>query len=540
MRTILKKMGAKRFLFLLIFILAYNFSSFIPILFIQKLIDSVDLIATKDAIIRIIIYGTLYMLMQLLNQLFYAIYNYVCDRYQNQYAEKTREQIFRAILEADEVSFKKENFEQLSSKIIEDTHYISENYYKIVVTGIVSIINFFIGFWFMSQISFYLSLIIIPLGLVSSFCSNRIEKMTEKNLDEQKEVTEQSWKLFGEGIRGVKHIKLFDGTGRYFQNVKSISNQLCAVNIKQSKIENFGNFVIGTLYMVTIGIIMLVSAIFVIYHRITFGGLLALVMYNHMLVDPLLNLIETRQKMIKLHISIERIRKILDLKKYERKRDDTDIRLIRVEHVTFGYDTKLILTDFSYEFTRGKIYCIVGETGRGKSTLVNLLAGYLTPSVGSIVYVSPKNQEVRDIVPTHISFMVQNGFLFNATIDENIRFANPKMSESQLVHLKEICCLTEVCNRVQDSIGDNGNKLSGGEKKRLLLAICLTKEDSDVLIFDELSSSLDHQTFQKILKGIEPLLKERIVIFIEHYRIEKDAYDAIIELWLDTVLPCRS
>lgn len=530
MRTILKTMGAKRFLFLLIFILAYSFSAFIPILFIQKLIDSVDAIATKDAILRMIIYGALYMLMQLLNQLFYACYNYICDRYQNQYAEKTREQIFCAILEADEVSFKKEDFEQLSSKIIEDTHYISENYYQIVVTAMVSMINFFIGFWFMSQISFYLSLIIIPLGLVSSVCSSRIEKMTEKNLDAQKEVTEQSWKLFGEGIRGVKHIKLFDETGRYFHKVKSISERLCAVNIRQSKVENFGNFVIGTLYMVTIGLIMLVSAIFVIYHRITFGGLLALVMYNHMLVDPLLELIATRQKMIRLNISNERIQKILNLKKYERKRDNTDIRSIRMEHVTFGYDTKLILSDFSYEFTRGKTYCIVGETGRGKSTLVNLLAGYLTPLAGSIVYVSTMNREVRDIVPTRISFMVQNGFLFNATIDENIRFANPKISERQLTNLKEICCLTEVSDRVQDSIGDNGNRLSGGEKKRLLLAICLAKEDSDVLIFDELSNSLDRQTFQKILKGIEPLLKERVTIFIEHNRIEKDAYDAIIEL----------
>ena len=310
-------MGAKRILFLLIFILAYSFSAFIPVFFIQKLIDSIDSVATNDAIFHIIIYGTLYMLMQLLNQLFYALYNYICDKYQNQYAEKTRQQIFRAILEADEISYKKEDFGQLSSKIIEDTHFISENYYSTTVMGVVSIINFFIGFWFMSTISLYLSLIIIPLGLVSSFCSNQMVKMTEKNLDMQREITEQSWKLFGEGIRGIKHIKLFDRNGSYFQKIKSISNRLCLVNIKQSKIENFGNFVVGTLYMVTIGIIMLVSAIFVLYGYITFGGLLALVMYNHMLVDPLLQLIETQQKMVKLNISNQRIQKILNLKGYE-------------------------------------------------------------------------------------------------------------------------------------------------------------------------------------------------------------------------------
>lgn len=530
MKTILKTMGAKRFLFLLIFILAYSFSAFIPVFFIQKLIDSIDSVATNDAIFHIIIYGTLYMLMQLLNQLFYALYNYICDKYQNQYAEKTRQQIFCAILEADEISYKKEDFGQLSSKIIEDTHFISENYYSTTVMGVVSIINFFIGFWFMSTISLYLSLIIIPLGLVSSFCSNRMVKMTEKNLDMQREITEQSWKLFGEGIRGIKHIKLFDRNGSYFQKIKSISNRLCLVNIKQSKIENFGNFVVGTLYMVTIGIIMLVSAIFVLYGYITFGGLLALVMYNHMLVDPLLQLIETQQMMVKLNISNQRIQKILNLKGYERNRESTSICAIRAEHITFGYEGKWILSDFNYEFTRGKTYCIVGETGSGKSTLVNLLAGYLSPQIGSVIYVSPNKREVRGCIPTRVSFLAQDGFLFNATIDENIRFANPKMAETQLAHLKEICSLTEVCSRIQDTIGDNGNKLSGGERKRLLLAICLAKEDSDVLIFDELSSSLDHHTYQKILKAIEPLFMDKIVIFIEHYRIEKDVYDALIEL----------
>ena len=126
--------------------------------------------------------------------------------------------------------------------------------------------------------------------------------------------------------------------------------------------------------------------------------------------------------------------------------------------------------------------------------------------------------------------MTQVGYLFNKTIDENIRFANPSIDEQKLALIKSDCCLNEVCQRVKGAIGDDGMLLSGGERKRVQLAICLAKQNSDILLFDELSSSLDELTYEKIIKNLDKYSKDKIVIFIDHHNKFSGYYDEIVEL----------
>lgn len=526
---VLKNISFSKAVFLLILILIYSFSSYIPIIFIERMIDSIDLPEASDALFKIFMSGIFYIIFQLFSQLFYALYNYYSEKQQNIYASKIRTDIFNTLLHSDELSLNRIDYSKLSSSTIQDTQYIADNYYKVIVKGIAATINFIIGFIFMSSISLYLSLIIIPLGLITSFCSNKIEKLTDKNLKNQKRITEKTWKLFGEGIRGIKTIKIFDLNNRYYSKVQKVSDELCETNITQSKIENLGSFVIGSLYMMTIALIMLFSSIFVVYKWISIGGLLALVMYNHMLVDPLLNLIETKQQMMKLNISISRIENILSIAKVNRQHSDIEIDQVEIKHVSFSYENKEIFKDFSLELNKGHKYCIVGETGKGKSTLLNLITGYLKPAKGKIVYKN-RNTEISNIIPNRVAYMTQAGYLFNKTIDENIRFANPSIDEQKLALIKSDCCLNEVCQRVKGAIGDDGMLLSGGERKRVQLAICLAKQNSDILLFDEPSSSLDELTYEKIIKNLDKYSKDKIVIFIDHRNKFSGYYDEIVEL----------
>lgn len=207
----------------------------------------------------------------------------------------------------------------------------------------------------------------------------KIEVLTEKNLAKQKNITETSWKLFGEGIKGIKLIKTFDNN-RYIENVEKNSTELCNISVKQAFIDNFGGFIIGTLYMITIGIILLISSVFVYRNIITFGGLISLVMYNHMLVDPLLNFIDAKQKLAKLKVSTNRIEEILGYKKLNKETTYLPINQIILNNVYFSYDKKDIFKNFTYTFEKNKKYCVSGKTGKGKSTLLNLISGYLNPS----------------------------------------------------------------------------------------------------------------------------------------------------------------
>jgi ABC-type bacteriocin/lantibiotic exporter with double-glycine peptidase domain len=526
---ITKSLGYKNGLLISVTVLLYSLFSYVPIIFMEKLVDSVNISDSSLAIKTIIISACLYMFFQLLSQLFNALNNYYCDCLQNRYASKLKMEIFNNLIKTDDLYFKTSDFSKLTSSVLEDTLYISNNYYKSLIVILISIVNFIVGFIFMSHINLYLSLLIIPLGLITAICSKKMDVITQKNLEKQKVFTEKSWKLFGEGIKGIKLIKVFDNK-QYIDSIAMNSDELSKVTIKQSFIDNFGGFVVGTLYMVTIGIILLISSIFVYKNIISFGGLVSMVMYNHMLVDPLLNFIESKQKLSKLKITDDRISTILNYKKLEKEKTYSIVEKIILRNVDFNYNTKLIFNNFSYTFKKGKKYCVTGKTGRGKSTLVNLISGYLTPNSGEVYYLNEKGEKIDNQIPMRISYLLQDSYLFNMSIEENIRIVNPEATSEQIKQLIDDCCLDEVYERVKYDIGDNGNLLSGGEKKRLLLAMALSKKDYDVIIFDELSSSLDKNTYFKILKNIDSYLENKIAIFVEHYHVDGEYYDEFIEL----------
>ncbi len=526
---ITKTLGYKKGLLIIIGVLLYSLFSYIPIIFMEKLVDSVNISDSFLALKTIIISGALYIFFQFLSQLFNALNNYYCDCLQNRYASKLKKDIFNHLIETDDLYFRTSDFSKLTSSVLEDTLYVSNNYYKSLIVILVSIVNFIVGFIFMSCINLYLSLLIIPLGLITAKCSKKMDEMTQKNLAKQKEFTENSWKLFGEGIKGIKLIKIFDNK-KYINLITENSDELCKVTIKQSFIDNLGGLIVGTLYMVTIGTILLISSILVYKNIISFGGLVSMVMYNHMLVDPLLNFIETKQKLSKLKITDDRISTILNYKKINKEKTFSKIEKICLKNVDFSYNAKKVFYNFSFTFDKGKKYCVTGKTGQGKSTLVNLISGYLTPNSGEVYYLSEKSGKINNQIPMRITFLLQDSYLFNMSIEDNIKIANPEVTTEKIYQLIDDCCLNEVYERVKYDIGDNGNLLSGGEKKRLLLAMTLAKQDYDVIILDELSSSLDKNTYFKILKNIDSYLENKIAIFVEHYHIEGKYYDEIIEL----------
>lgn len=124
-----------------------------------------------------------------------------------------------------------------------------------------------------------------------------------------------------------------------------------------------------------------------------------------------------------------------------------------------------MIENFNYVFEKGKSYCLEGKTGTGKTTLLNLLVGYLTPDNGKIKIVSDDDSEYENIILNRVSYMLQNGYLFNATTEENIKFANPEISDDEIDELLTKCCLLEVKERVGKEIGNDGNRLSG-ERER--------------------------------------------------------------------------
>ena len=507
--------------------LAYSISSIFPVFLIEKIVDSINVIDVKTSIYNITFFGISYLVIQTLAQFLYALSNSIADKTQINFGINLQLKFFKNILMSP---MNEDNSATVANKLIEDTKFISNHSFSCITIFFRSIFSFAIGLYFMCKINVALTFIIFPVGLLVSLITKRIEVKIEDLIDQQRKTNDKLWLFFSEGIRGVKTLYLYDQKNEYYAKLYQTTNELKEVSYRQSKTNNYGNSIVNSLYMFAIGIILIFSAIFVTEGWISFGGLTALIMYNHMLIDPLLDFFECRKELINIKISLERVSILLNKTNAQRKIYYGKITEIKMDSVSFSYDvTKdYVLNDISYSFVSGNKYVLFGKSGSGKSTLIKLLSNFLYPTEGSISYLS-NDMEIK--LSPNIAFLMQDGFLFDDTVENNIRIANPKINENELKKLMIDCLLEGVTNNLNGmTIGENGNHLSGGEKKRVLLAQTLARTSASIVIFDELSSSLDDNTFKILIRNVQKYTDDKISIFIEHN--SSYDFDGFIKIYL--------
>ena len=189
--------------------------------------------------------------------------------------------------------------------------------------------------------------------------------------------------------------------------------------------------------------------------------------------------------------------------------------------LSFGYNNQdMVLKDINLDLKPGKTYALVGKSGEGKSTLASLLAGLYPYTSGEIWFKNlPLTLNTVSEWRENISAVWQNPYVFNGTLKENLLFAKSDATDAEIrAAIKEVN-LQDILDKLPDGIdtelGENGSILSGGEKQRLAAARCFLK-NTEILIFDEATSSLDEKNQGFIQDSIELLKKGRTAIIIAH------------------------
>ena len=196
---------------------------------------------------------------------------------------------------------------------------------------------------------------------------------------------------------------------------------------------------------------------------------------------------------------------------------------IKFQNINFSYKTNLnniVLKNINIDIAGRKMTALVGHSGSGKSTILNLIPRIYDADSGEILI---DNQKVQNLnlksLRKEISIVDQNTTLFDDTIFNNIKYAKPEASDEEIFRAAKISMCTDFIekleNKFQTVIGENGVKLSGGEKQRLSIARALLK-DSKIILLDEATSSLDSETEEKIQKAIEELTKNKTTVVIAH------------------------
>ena len=258
----------------------------------------------------------------------------------------------------------------------------------------------------------------------------------------------------------------------------------------------------------------------------TVGDLLMFTAFIALLVGPIFQMVNIGTQVTEALAGLERTRELLN----ERPEDEDPRRQgelgpirgeIRFENVTFAYEAgKAVLRDISFDVQPGTVTALVGPSGSGKSTIIGLIAAFHSPESGKVLVDGVDLSTVRLAdYRTQLGVVLQESFLFDGSIEENVGFGRPDASKGEIVAACRIARVDEFAERFEEKyatiVGERGVKLSGGQRQRVSIARAILA-DPRILILDEATSSLDSESEQMIQHGLAYLMKGRTTFVIAH------------------------
>lgn len=329
-----------------------------------------------------------------------------------------------------------------------------------------------------------------------------------------------------ETLAGVRVIKGFNaeaqenkvfekGVDRLFQNVKK---SLTATAVMTSS----STFLLG---LASVGI-MGIGGYFMMQGEMTTGQFISYTVFLGFLIAPIVQMSNIGSQLTEALAGLDRTQELMNMTA-EEDLEDRDVTLERLdghlkfEDVSFSYEEgKEVLHNINFEAKAGNVIALVGSSGSGKSTIAGLTATFLNPKSGKVLMDGQDLSKVKlSSYRKYLGVVLQDEFLFEGTIRENILFPRPNASEEELQKAVKAGYVNEFTDRFEDGletlIGERGVKLSGGQRQRVSIARAILANPK-IIILDEATSNLDTESESLIQKSLTELVKDRTTIVIAH------------------------
>lgn len=370
----------------------------------------------------------------------------------------------------------------------------------------------------------FLSMLVLPLVFVIGLKMRQemfpISWLTQARLADIASTVDES-------VAGVRVVKSFLAEKTQLQKLKTRAKKVEWALIKDADIRAKWTPYIQNLPQIGLLIVLVYGGYLTIHQQLGIGAIVAFNSYLLMLQAPFMMLGMLVMMSQRASASASRIYEILDEPVQITDSEDalelkSDLDVIELKDVGFKYlgNNNEILKSINLVIKAGKSLAIVGRTGSGKSTLAKLLPRYYDPTSGEILIdgINLKNYSLSSI-RKNIVVVYDEPFLFSATIEENIKFAQPDASLAEVQEVAKICAIDEFINELPDGyqtvVGERGYSLSGGQRQRLALARAILAKPS-VLILDDALSSVDVSTEKEIVENLRSLKNEITLILIAH------------------------
>jgi len=335
---------------------------------------------------------------------------------------------------------------------------------------------------------------------------------------------------FSETIVGIKVVQLFLQEKDNYRNFKRLNHENYLAGMKQVQIFAVFMPVVELLGAISIAVVIFYGGGGVLAGSISLGALVAFIAYMKMFFRPIRDIAEKYNILQNAMASAERIFLIFDNKdRLPQPRVENGYKLpvidnideIEMEDVSFGYiPDEPVLNRVSFKISAGETIAVVGRTGAGKTTLINLIARFYDPTSGRILIngIDIKNYE-KSILRSKIALVMQDPFLFSGTMRDNIGQGNSDISEKEMEYILEASNCRGFIKRLPDGIdtvvSEGGESISSGERQLISIARAFAR-NPELIILDEATSYIDSETEQKIQKALFNLMKSRTSVIIAH------------------------
>lgn len=367
---------------------------------------------------------------------------------------------------------------------------------------------------------FCIVLIGIPLILLLSFL---VVRKIQPIFDLQQQTLANMSSTINEMYSGISEILIYNRQDYAIDQFEEVNAKMKEAGFKAQVYSGLigpgSNFIT---YMV-IAFSILVGSFQVLNGTLALGDLQAAIRYIWNINDPVSRISQLTNALQSGYSGMNRLFSFLTLPdeiQSQTKQKISEVQTIGFKHVEFSYTDQPLMQDMNFHVQDKQTIAIVGHTGAGKTTITNLLERFYEIQGGSIQI---NDQDIRDLSYSDlrdlIGLVLQDPWLFEGTIEENLRYAKDGLSESDLQHAIEMASLQETIQclpmGLQTSLGEDGENLSQGEKQLLTIARALLK-DPQILILDEATSSVDTRLEKKLQQAMDAIMKNRTCFVIAH------------------------
>lgn len=430
------------------------------------------------------------------------------------------------------------------SRITNDIDAISNAMQQTFMNVISGVLMVCFAIFMMFRVNLVMTLCVLVIIPISYIIIKKIAKISQESFDIHQRALGDLSANVTESFSGYNEIILFGKQEESVKKFEKINENIRETAYKAQFLSYLMSPLLSLLTYLAIGVVSVIGTIYAISGVITVGQLQAFVRFIWQVNEPLTQVSQLSSQIQSALSAMDRIHEFIE---YE---EETDVERkemvfdgnVEFKDIRFGYGKKEVLHGVSLNAKKGETVAIVGPTGSGKTTIVNLLMRFYDPNSGSIVIDGVNSTDInRRTLRDNIGMVLQDTWLFTGSIRENIRFSKPDATDEEIEQACKYANADEFISTLPKGydtvIDEEADNISQGEKQLLTIARAILK-DPKVLILDEATSSIDTKTEKNIQDAMDYLMEGRTSFIIAHRLSTIKNADKILVLKDGNIIEC--